>query len=83
MPQCEDGRTLVLKNPGECQPIHECGRSFELVADGRALPGTFLGTQNFPLFRSSVSLQKGRLHSSNPTCLSATPTALSEKDKVL
>lgn len=25
VPHCEDGETAVLKNPGECQPIHECG----------------------------------------------------------
>ncbi|XP_068168133.1 von Willebrand factor [Antennarius striatus] len=24
VPQCADGQTVVLKNPGECQPIHEC-----------------------------------------------------------
>ena len=28
VPRCEDGQTVVLKNPGECQPIHECGRQF-------------------------------------------------------
>lgn len=27
VPRCEDGQTVVLKNPGECQPIHECGKS--------------------------------------------------------
>lgn len=27
MPRCEDGEILVLKNPGECQAIHECGRA--------------------------------------------------------
>lgn len=26
VPHCENGQTVVLKNPGECQPIHECGR---------------------------------------------------------
>lgn len=25
VPYCEDGQTVVLKNPGDCQPIHECG----------------------------------------------------------
>ncbi|MEQ2192029.1 hypothetical protein XENOCAPTIV_006072, partial [Xenoophorus captivus] len=24
VPRCEDGETVVLKNPGECQPVHEC-----------------------------------------------------------
>lgn len=28
-PRCEDGQTVVLKNPGECQPIHECGMLFK------------------------------------------------------
>lgn len=29
VPRCEDGQTVVLKNPGECQPIHECGMTFK------------------------------------------------------
>lgn len=28
VPRCEDGQIVVLKNPGECQPIHECGMTF-------------------------------------------------------
>lgn len=28
-PRCEDGQTIVLRNPGECQPIHECGMLFK------------------------------------------------------
>ena len=25
VPRCEDGQTVVLMNPGECQPMHQCG----------------------------------------------------------
>lgn len=32
VPHCEDGQTVVLKNPGECQPIHECGRTFQMFS---------------------------------------------------
>lgn len=31
VPSCEDGQTAVLKNPGECQPIHECGKTFKMI----------------------------------------------------
>uniref|UniRef100_A0A3B3BI39 VWFC domain-containing protein n=1 Tax=Oryzias melastigma TaxID=30732 RepID=A0A3B3BI39_ORYME len=29
VPQCVDGQTLLLKNPGDCQPIHECCKKEE------------------------------------------------------
>lgn len=32
VPPCEDGQTVVLKNPGECQPIHECGMTFKMFS---------------------------------------------------
>lgn len=28
VPRCEDGQVVVLKNPGECRPIHECGMTY-------------------------------------------------------
>lgn len=32
VPHCEDGQMVVLKNPGECQPIHECGMTFDVFS---------------------------------------------------
>lgn len=32
VPHCEDGQTAVLKNPGECQPVHECGMAFKMFS---------------------------------------------------
>lgn len=31
VPHCEDGQSVVLKNPGECQPIHDCGMTFTML----------------------------------------------------
>lgn len=32
VPHCEDGQTVILKNPGECQPVHECGTTFKMFS---------------------------------------------------
>lgn len=32
VPHCDDGQAVVLKNPGECQPIHECGMACKMFS---------------------------------------------------
>lgn len=50
VPRCEDGQIVVLKNPGECQPIHECGMTF----------------RHSLMFELSLSLSLSLTHTTHP-----------------
>lgn len=92
-PRCQDGQTVVLKNPGECQPIHECGMTFTycdvwgLLCSG-SYTHTAAHTHLLSLLHVSssvflLSLQKGRVCPSSSPHLSHTSTNDSEKDTML
>lgn len=91
VPRCEDGQAAVLKNPGECQPIHECGMP---LTDSLWCSSTQTWNRariyvifHVFLFISTPllarSLQKRRVCSWTSRRLCRTSSTVGEKNKVL